>query len=409
MQWAPPALGEENAMDPLARSARALFPLILAIALVTPGLAATAATPPLADVNKPGSIIVYQKFQTDWVTVDQGRPDQSVQPRSLIELGATCPANMDCGIQDIVVRVRFHWVCPPQPDNAGAKFSSPGICAANDFFVNLTVNGKLWFTPNGGTTSGDLAGQPLPAALCNRGYLIGFVTNIGRLVGDNTAVFDHSDQPIKFDSLIGDAIMRNAPQDLQAFKALAIQGDPNEVQGGAIATTTLPNGVTDLPLDGGANHYLEVTGQLSGDVRFNSDLMPPFADTALILLTLDVNSNQGNQPTFVNLNFYNAQQQEFSEALSFTCWGEINIATIDPSLTQEGFGSERGQFQTFQASNNAQTLPTCPDGSTAGCVTLLGAVQMTEGPSPGPANATRSYTVPVFNNSLPIPTFQVTM
>jgi hypothetical protein len=37
-------------------------------------------------------------------------------------------------------------------------------------------------------------------------------------------------------------------------------------------------------------------------------------------------------------------------------------------------------------------------------VTLLGAVQMTEGPPPGPANATRSYTVPVFNNSAPVAT-----
>jgi len=381
---------------------RALLAVIPVAALVAPVSPATAANPPLADVGKPGSIIVYQKFQTGWVTVDQGQPDQSVQPRSLIELGATCPATVDCGVQDMVVRVRLHWVCPPQPDNAGAKFSSAGICSENDFFVNLTVDGKVWFSPNGGTTSGDMPGQPFPAALCGRGYMLGQVTNLGTPNGSNQAVFTGPDRPIKFDSLIGDAIMRNTPQDLQAFKALTIQGDPTEAQGGAIQTQIGSTGVTLLPLDGGTNHYQEVTGQLSGDVRFNSDLTAPFSDTALILMTLDVRSNQLNQPTYVNVDFYNAQQYSFSEALSFTCWGQINIATIDPSLTQEGIGSARGQFQTFQAFNSAQTAITCPD-ATPGCVTLLGAVQITEGPTPGPANATRSYTVPVFNNSAPIP------
>jgi hypothetical protein len=62
----------------------------------------------------------------------------------------------------------------------------------------------------------------------------------------------------------------------------------------------------------------------------------------------------------------------------------------------------RGQFQTFQAFNSAQTAVTWPD-ATSGCVRLLGAVQITEGPVPRAANMTLSYTVPVFNNSAPVP------
>ena len=153
-------------------------------------------------------------------------------------------------------------------------------------------------------------------------------------------------------------------------------------------------------LNGRPGNYDAVTGQLSGDVRYDSDINPPFADTALIFLTLDVASNQKNTPTYVNLNFYNAQQEAFSEAFSFICWGQINITTIDASLTQEGIGSARGLFITSQAYNPNSVSSTNPEGE----VTLLGAVQITEGPTPGPANATRSYTVPVFDNSVPVAT-----
>jgi hypothetical protein len=409
-------------------SARALLVLLPAIALATPAFAGSQppntecavnlTSPPSGQVNcadpsEPGSIIVYQKFQRGFVTVDVGQPGQSVQPRSLIELGAVCPTDDDeCGVDIKVVRVNFHWVCPPQPDAAGAQFANTGggVCVENDFFVNLTVNGKVWFSPEGGTTSGDLPGQIVPQAPCGRGYLIGFVTNVGRLEGDQTAVFEDSDAPVRFDGLIGDAIMRNTPQDLQAFRAITIQADPNtdeerHLRGSGTAGPT-QTGIGTLVLDGNPGNYDAVTGQLSGDVRYDSDINPPFADTALIFLTLDVASNQKNTPTYVNLNFYNAQQSAFSEAFSFICWGQINITTIDASLTQEGIGTARGLYITSQAynPNSVQTDSTKPKYNPEGEVTLLGAVQITEGPIPGPANATRSYTVPVFDNSVPVST-----
>jgi hypothetical protein len=405
-----------------SQSARALFLIVSAFALAKPAFAQKACVTTesgpsfvtCADSSEPGSIIVYQKFQRGFVTADLNQPGQAVEPRSLIELGAVCPKDFDggdCGVDTIVVRVEFDWICPPQPDTAGAQFASNagGICVENGFFVQLTVNGKVWFTPEGGTTLGELPGQLVPPAPCGRGYLIGFVTNIGRLVGDNTAVFTSDDRPIRFDGLIGDAIMSNTPQDLQAFRAITIQAHPGTPEGqpltGGGTVGPASTGIGTLVLDGNLGNYEAVTGQLTGDVRYDSDLNPPFADTALIFLTLDVKSNQVNHPTFVLLNFYNAQQQGFSEALSFTCWGQINVTTIDPALTQEGIGSSRGLFITSQAFNPTdQTKVTCPDGVTPGCVTLLGAVQITRGPIPGPANATRSYTVPVFNNSLPIAT-----
>src|SRR3984893_2872975 len=140
-------------MSTLTNSARALLVVIPAIALASPAFAAPTPPPPApvcskaaplpkkdsevncADPSEPGSIIVYQKFQRSFVPVDAGLAGQSVQPRSLIELGATCPTDdTTCGVDIKVVRVNFHWVCPPQPDNAGAQFAATGggVCVEND-------------------------------------------------------------------------------------------------------------------------------------------------------------------------------------------------------------------------------------------------------------------------------------
>src|SRR5580704_17253128 len=86
----------ELAMSLLTNSARALLVLAPAIALASPAFAqssppntfcATVQTPAptgtpvnCADPSEPGSIIVYQKFQRGFVTVDQGLPGQSGQP-----------------------------------------------------------------------------------------------------------------------------------------------------------------------------------------------------------------------------------------------------------------------------------------------------------------------------------------
>jgi hypothetical protein len=412
-----------------------LAPLVLALpghaqAATCTGTSSTSAcfTDPagLADTSEPGSVIVYQKFQQGAVIADAGTGSATIQPRSLIELGAVCPNDSLCGSTgELVIRVEFHWVVPPQPDNAGVKFASSGICQENNWFVNLTLDGKVWFDPDGPVTpldshsgggtvadplGGVVHGDPNPAGLTQivpqapgvRGYLLGWVVNIGVNVGGGVVWNNPRDTPTKFDGLIGDAVMRNTPQDLQAYKALTIQADPRLGEGELIDTAQNSKGHLVLPFDGLAEDYQEVTGQLSGDVVYNSDLTAPFADTSLILLTLDVASNASNSPTFVNLDFFRPDQTPVSESLAFTCWGQVNLTTIDPSLTREIMG-ERGLVITSQAFNSAQSAKTCPD-STAGCVTMLGLVQVTEGPTPGPANATRSYTVPVFNNSIPIPT-----
>ena len=71
---------------------------------------------------------------------------------------------------------------------------------------------------------------------------------------------------------------------------------------------------------------------------------------------------------------------------------------IDPNLTQAGMGSRKGLF----VSGQAEKFPFTGIFDTAGPVTLLGLVQTQEGPAPWAMD--RSYMLPTFDNSTPIPT-----
>jgi hypothetical protein len=157
------------------------------LALATPAFA----YPPnlLADTSQPGSVIVFPKFiNMPAVSVD-GIPT----PRTEIEIGAVCPpafvaAGNSCA-EHQSVKVRFHWVCPGIQSATTSNF-----CVETDFEVVLSVDGKLAFTADGTVINSN---SPfVPAAPCARGYLIGWVINPA------------NDLPVKFDGLVGNAVIR---------------------------------------------------------------------------------------------------------------------------------------------------------------------------------------------------------
>jgi hypothetical protein len=79
-----------------------------------------------------------------------------------------------------------------------------------------------------------------------------------------------NDQPIKFDGLVGDTVVRpgsrkeGSPTAQAGYDAVPIQVDPALATGAAI--TTNANGA--LLFDGGAGHYQAVSGQIIGGVRY---------------------------------------------------------------------------------------------------------------------------------------------
>jgi hypothetical protein len=345
-----------------------LLLLTPALALAPPAFAQDR-DPTLSDSQEPGSVIVFPKFIRGTVTVDG-----VATPQTEIEYTVQCPTVLEdsCPLH-MPVMVRFHWVCP----------GSPTTCKETDFFIPSTVNEKVVLTPNGvpfpGVTSPG-TGQLAPMSECPRGYLIGWVVNPTTL------------DPIRFDGLIGDAVLRVSPTAVAAYSAIPIQAAPG-AQGGLI---TLVNGA--LRFDGLDNHYQAVTGVLLGDVRYVREVGTggTFSDTFLTLLTLDVRSNRANDPVFVDFEFYGGHssqignENELSASASFICWQEFQLDTdIDENLNSVFMG-RKGTFE-------AEALT--PIGEPA---TLLGLVEVVEGPAPEPLD--RSYITSLSNDSVPVPT-----
>jgi hypothetical protein len=377
-------------MNFMIKSAALLMP---ALALATPALAWTSSDSrpaTLANTNEPGSVIVWPKFQNGTVSVDAGTPGAFVATKSLIELGAVCPADTPSpGCADnSTVHVHLHWVCP-----GVAVGELPSVCPSTDFTVAVTYGnssaGKITFNPAEifGPAPSDYNGSTAAAlAPCPKGYLIGWAV-------------DQYDRPIVFNGLVGDAVLRSMGPDLQSYTAITIQGN-----GAELSPISLGSGGA-LVFDGGAGHYQAVTGQITTDVSFDSNVNPPFHNEALIFLSLDVNAAGGNNdPVVVDLDFYNYYEQQLSTSFQFTCWGQVELSQgLDLNLTTEAFGSAFGQGARHDKGILISGQAFDPLAYNKH-VTMLGLVQTTEGPVPGAKNATTSYATQPGNNSVPIAT-----
>jgi hypothetical protein len=325
-------------------------------------------------------------------------------PRTEIELGATCPTLFTTRDQSQLffpctehepVRVRFHWVCPGSERNH--------TCKATSFDVLLSLDGKVAFTANGFGLPHDANQVPVPAAPCDRGYLIGWVIN-------------RSGQPIKYDGLIGRAIIRDSNTAAATYRGITIQAEATTTPGSIIDLVNDPIGLKPpglpflgepgLPGVGTPHPYRLVTGQVTGDVTF--DEPTPAAGfgfgvtSSLILLTLDVRSNAPNFPTFVPLRFWNASEKLLSTFVSFVCWGEFRLSVdIDPKLTQAFMRTRTGIVQSGEAVKSPIAGIRDFITEVSGRVTLLGLVQTSEIPVDGVA--ARSSFVELYNNGINFP------
>jgi hypothetical protein len=333
--------------------------------------AAQGRDPRLADSETPGSVIVFPKFIRGFVDVDG-----VTVPQTEFEVGVVCPASSEFCPEGQKVKIRFHYVCGSSQAEAASSF----ICRETDFDAFTTVNGKLVFNPEGLPPGNTIT--PIPQ--CDRGYLIGWVINPA------------NDLPIKFDGLIGNAVIRNSDTAVSSYKGIPIQADPALATGAQISLGGPGSYAGSLVFDGGPGHYLTYAGRIFGDVRYDTSR----AHTTLTFLTLDVKSNRPNYPTFVDINFYNSAEALLSSSTEFICWGEkplTGLGGIDQNLTVLGMGSRKGVFVT----DPAEKLPFSGVDDIAGPATLLGLVETAEGPT----LLERHYIQEVFHDGIPVPTF----
>jgi hypothetical protein len=342
----------------------------------------------LADYSRPGSVMVLSKFAKARDTIagcSAGNVfvTNECLPRTEVEVGVTCPTLFTvegpitippspsqpatpCPVHERV-RVRFRWVCP------GAQGF---ICKTSGFDVLLTVNGNVVFTADGSRLP-DRNQVQVPPAPCEKGYLIGWV-------------IDESGQPIKYDGLIGKAVIRYSGTAAAVYRAITIQANGEAQTRSVIDLVSDPLGSQRLGLpffgsnfnEGSLQRYRVVTGQITGDITFDKpargDAFDLGVSSSLILLTLDVRSNSPNYPTRVSLNFWNGFEEKISTSVKFVCWGEFQLSKdINPTLTQASMGTRTGIVQSDEAIK--VEVPSISGSDIAGHTTLLGFVQTNEG------------------------------
>jgi hypothetical protein len=319
--------------------------MVAAIAACQPAIAQAIAQ--LANFQEPGSVLVFPMFQTG--------PGVTT-----FTISVTCPTGVICLLHQRF-NLKAEWVCPAIP------IGSPTACATRDFALSTSVTGTLTFTPG--------TGGAIPPPPCNQGYLLVWVIDI-------------LENAIKFDGLVGKAVIRQFPQSDTAYNAIPIQAGDGFKTGDIISPDTIFG--TALPFDG--THYKAVTGQVTGNVAYPTPI--PFVgagpfNTYLVFLTLDVISRRpDNNITFVDLDFYNEGELVVNAAAAFTCWGIMSLRDLGPTTN---FGIN-GLVQSNQATSLDRP------------VTLLG-LTLTQEVVGG---AFTHNIVPLLNNSVGIPTTFVT-
>jgi hypothetical protein len=331
-----------------------------ALAGLLVSLAPVAAQDTPSQSDAPGSVLVFPKFETGSYVAgyrldEFGRPDPRhpiLEPRSTFEISVTCPDGERCP-EGAVVKLLAEWVCP-----GSAVGLTKFIVQADDFEILTTVRGTVSFDPE----NLDPSGTFVPTPPCEQGYLLVWVVS-------PTDV--DAPRAIKFDGLVGKATLRASERAAGAYNAHAIQAAP------AIASGAPTDQDGDRALDFDGSEYREVSGQLIGTVEYER-LAPtrtePRLETRLTLLTLAVNANRSNYPTFVDLRFYNERGVLFSTGHELIGWSSMKLRRFDRNLTAPLFG-RKGLVEV----GPAEKIPIPGVTDTAGPVPILGLIETVEG------------------------------
>ena len=331
--------------------------LMPALALAMPALAPMPAFAQtrdvrLSDSQQPGSVIIFPKF-INRPAVHTDTPTGPLLPRTEIELGVVCPPGVTPTLtvcfEHQTIKVHAHWVCPGS-DDVNTKY----VCDDTDFVLFLSVNGKLAFSADGRSYWSNAPRVPQPN--CPNGYLIAWVV-------------DNADRAIKWDGLIGDAVLRGPEINdavgsrataVSAYQGITIQADTALANGAQVSTAG-----NELHFSGSPGEYLRATGVVYGDVKFSNTANDPphaipapanaFSQTFLTFLTLDTNSGHPNNPTFFPITFYNESlagvstsnplwEFPISRELHIICYGQFLLTSVPPQPDARIHGRAEGSF-----------------------------------------------------------------
>jgi hypothetical protein len=341
-----------------------LYVLSFLMAVTLAATAATTSPSILNDSEEPGSVLVFPLYRAGTVV----SPDNAtLLPQSEFEISVVCPNGSVCP-DGTDIDIRLHWVC----DDFAPQ------CQERDFNLATTVNGTLRFDPQGNCSPANSSNNffetcgAIPPPPCEDGYLIAWVV-------------DETGAAIKYDALIGDAVLRDSSTQVTAYNAIPIQAGAKLATGAA--TDIYHNG--HLNFNGVA--YKELSNTIIGSLHYDGvdPVSGVASETELVLLTLDTKSNLPNNPVEVNFQFYNEIEQLNSNNAAFFCTEEVFLETL-------------GEFNTFGikglVEGEAAKTPILGVFDKTGPVTLLGLVITHED------GFSREYAYELYNNSMGLAT-----
>lgn len=367
-------------MKQLMKTGQWLLASIFVFGVVATAVAQTSPME-LNDAGLPGSVLVFPYFLRGNVDVNG-----VLHPKTEIEINVSCPTGTLCQ-EGARVKLAAHWVCPAD-QNPANKY----VCRETDFIMQTTVDATVTLNPDNNPPAVGFFTSTAPpqggvrVAPCRVGYLVVWV-------------IDQFDRAIKWDGLVGNAVVRPTADAAEAYNAIPIQA----VSTMALNAFTDVDGSGDLDFDG-VSEYKAVTGTVIGSVRYDELATGPAPDadavhSTLVLLTLDVRSNRPNAPVFTDLYFYNQFEVPTSTFVEFICWGSFPLYKIDENLTRALQGSRKGYVRSGLATK--EDIFGINDPHT-GPATLLGIIFTRERGTNGMAE--RSYSLSLYNDGVPVPT-----
>jgi hypothetical protein len=291
------------------------------------------------------------------------------------------------------VLLKAVWIC----GSGDLNVPFPAQCSEQNFMIPTTVNSTVYFGAQGTTqvNLGPNATTSVPPPPCPRGYLAVWVVGADGL-------------PIKYDALIGDAVLRTQTGPANLGLTTAGQYTAIPIQGSVYVNTSNPIPVSAtgaVSFDGSG--YQAVTGAIKGTVRYPGPTFKPVVvgvapvqtgaiRTSLVLLTLDVSLGFTNPPTHVDLEYSNEGEFLRSNPAQFVCWGEERLGEAPLTGMTNDFGRkgnlESGPAQQIDVVTGAPIKP----------ATLLGLIQTQELSVAG--YVLREYYYLLYNDSIPVPT-----
>jgi hypothetical protein len=271
------------------------------------------------DSEQPGSVLVFPKFD---ITGDPTNPDRLETYIRICDV-LEGPKGNDS------VYIRYNFVCP------GVKTFDP-FCRALDIERALTFKGCV-----------NIKVRDINPP-CPQGFIVAYAENANQ-------------QPISYNYLIGSSlILQPAPQRAMATQAVAIQ---------SLLAPFVPTAAVQGPLQFDGQTYAACGQDLFTDFRAVTNNKT----SDLTLVTLDTIAGAQNDPTLVDIDFWNKYEDKFSSSFEYVCWAEVPLAIagvnfcdndprfpgnycIDSNFLQANLGANIGQIEI----NNIFSQPLLP-------------------------------------------------